>query len=101
MLTSITSSPGRSRIPCTPAVARVDRDDPVRLERRVVLGEARLLDDPLLRREDQVLRLLEVPRLDDRAHLLVLPEREQVDDRASLRLARPERQLVHLQPVDL
>ena len=38
---------------------------------------------------------------DHRAHLLVLAERQQVDDRAALRLARAERQLVHLQPVDL
>ena len=37
----------------------------------------------------------------DRAHGLVLAERQQVDDRAALRLARAERQLVHLQPVDL
>ena len=36
-----------------------------------------------------------------RAHLLVLAERQEVDDRAALRLARAERQLVHLQPVDL
>ena len=38
---------------------------------------------------------------DHGAHLLVLAERQQVDDRAALRLARAERQLVHLQPVDL
>ena len=37
----------------------------------------------------------------DRAHRLVLAERQQVDDRAALRLARAERQLVHLQAVDL
>ena len=83
------------------ALAHLDRDDPVRLERRVVRLELRLLDDAVLRREDEVLGLLEVARLDHRAHLLVLAERQQVDDRAALRLARPERQLVHLQPVDL
>ena len=46
-------------------------------------------------------RLLELARLDDGAHLLVLAERQQVDDRAALRLARAERQLVHLQAVHL
>ena len=40
-------------------------------------------------------------RLDDRAHGLALPERQEIDDRAALRLARAERQLVHLQAVDL
>ena len=55
----------------------------------------------VLRREDEVLGLLEVARLDDGADLLALAERQQVDDRAALRLARAERQLVHLQPVDL
>ena len=83
------------------AVAHLDRDDPVGLERRVVRGELRLLDDAVLRREDEVLRLLEVARLHDGAHGLVLPEREEVDDRAALRLARAERQLVHLEAVDL
>ena len=83
------------------ALAHLDRDDPVGLERRVVRGELRLLDDAVLRREDEVLGLLEVARLDHGAHLLVLAERQQVDDRAALRLARAERQLVHLQPVDL
>ena len=82
-------------------LAHLDRDDPVRLERRVVGGELRLLDHALPRREDEVLRLLEVARRDHGAHVLVLPEGEQVHDRAALRLARPERQLVHLQPVDL
>ena len=59
------------------------------------------LTTPFFVAKSEVLRLLEVARLDDRAHLLVLAERQQVDDRAALRLARPERQLVHLQPVDL
>ena len=63
--------------------------------------ELGLLDDAVLRAEDEVLRLVEVARLDDGAHGLALAERQQVDDRAALRLARPERQLVHLQPVDL
>ena len=40
-------------------------------------------------------------RGDDGAHVLVLAERQQVDDRASLRLPRAERELVHLEPVDL
>ena len=44
---------------------------------------------------------LEVAGLHDGAHLLVLPEREEVDDRAALRLAGAERQLVHLEAVDL
>ena len=83
------------------ALAHLDRDDPVRLQRRVVLGELRLLDDAVLRRAEQVLGLLEVPRLDHGAHLLALAERQQVDDRAALRLARAERKLVHLEPVDL
>ena len=82
-------------------VAHLDRDDPVGLERGVVRGKLRLLDDPVLRREHEVLRLLEVARLDHGAHLLVLAEREQVLDRPPLRLARAERELVHLQPVDL
>jgi hypothetical protein len=82
-------------------VAKLDRDDPVGLERSVVLLEARLLDHPVARCEDEVLRLLEVARRDHGPHLLALGEREQVDDRAALRLARAERELVHLQPVDL
>ena len=56
---------------------------------------------PLARREDEVLGLLEVPGRDDGSDVLVLPEREEVHDRAALRLARAERELVHLQPVDL
>ena len=44
---------------------------------------------------------VEVARLDHGAHLLALPEGEQVHERAALRLARAERQLVHLEPVDL
>ncbi len=59
------------------------------------------LTTPFFVAEDEVLRLAEVARLDDGAHRLALPERQQVDDRAALRLARAERQLVHLQPVDL
>src|ERR1051325_11353897 len=82
-------------------LAQLDRDDPVRLQRRVVVLELRLLDDPLLRREDEVLRLLVISRRDHRAYLLALGERQQVDDRAALRLARPERQLVNLEAVDL
>ena len=83
------------------ALAHLQRDDPVGLERRVVLEELRLLDHALLRREDEVLRLLVVARRDHGADELVLAERQQVDDRAALRLARAERQLVHLEPVDL
>src|SRR4051812_45318925 len=79
------------------ALAHLDRDDPVGLERRVVRSKLGLLDDAVLRREDEVLRLLEVARLDDGTHLLVLPERQKVDDRATLGLARAERQLVHLE----
>ena len=82
-------------------LAHLDRDDPVRLQRRVVLEELGLLDDAGLGREEEVLGLLEVAGRDHGLHLLVLTEREQVDDRASLRLARAERELVHLQPVDL
>ena len=63
--------------------------------------ELRLLDDAVLGRAEQVLGLVEVARLDHGAHLLALAERQQVDDRAALRLARAERQLVHLEPVDL
>ena len=48
-----------------------------------------------------MLRLPEVARLHDRAHRLALAERQQVHDRAALGLARAERQLVHLQAVDL
>src|SRR5262245_11002783 len=83
------------------ALAHLDRDDPVRLQRRVVGRELGLLHDAVLRREDEVLRLLEVAGLDHGAYLLVLSEREQVLDRPALRLARAERKLVHLQPVDL
>ena len=82
-------------------LAHPQGDDPVRLERRVVLEEGRLLDDSLLRREDEVLGLLEVAGRDDGADQLSLPEREQVDDRAALCLARAERKLVHLEAVDL
>ena len=82
-------------------LAQLDRDDPVRLERRVVGAELGLLDDALARRADEVLGLLEVARGDDGLDVLVLPEREEIDDRAALRLPRAERELVHLQPVDL
>src|SRR5258707_121603 len=119
MLVEITSSPARRRMPWTPhasrpirrtsvswkriarPVAHLDRDDPVGLEVRVVRLELGLLDDPVLRRKDEVLGLLELAGLNDGAHLLVLAERQQVDDRAALRLARAERKLVHLEPVDL
>ena len=83
------------------SLAHLDRDDPVGTQRRVVRRELRLLDDSVLRGEHEKLGLLEVARLDHGTHLLVLPEREQVLDRAALRLARSERQLVHLQPVHL
>jgi hypothetical protein len=83
------------------ALAHLDRDDAVGLQRRVVRLELRLLHDTFLRGEDDVLRFLEVARLDDCAHLLALLERQQVDDRAALRLTRTERQLVHLQAIDL
>ena len=83
------------------ALAQVDRDDPVGLQRRVVLLEPRLLDDAVLRRGDEVLRLLEVTGGDDGADRLPLRERQEVRDRAALRLARLERKLVHLEPVDL
>src|SRR6266852_4022431 len=66
-----------------------------------VPGEFRLLDDSLLRREHEILGFVETPRLDHRAHLLVLTERQEVLDRATLRLARAERQLVHLQAIYL
>jgi hypothetical protein len=46
-------------------VADVDGDDAVRLDRRVVGQELRLLDDAGLRREDEELRLAEVPGGDD------------------------------------
>ncbi len=83
------------------ALAHLDRDDPVRLQRRVVRGELRLLHDAVLRAEDEVLRFAEVARLHDRTHGFVLPERQRVDDRAALRLTGAERQLVHLQAIDL
>src|SRR5581483_6844584 len=83
------------------ALAHLDRDDPVGAQVRVVGLQLGLLDHAVLRGEQQVLRLLEVARLDDRAHRFALAERQQVDDRAALRLARAERQLVHLEPVDL
>jgi len=66
------------------AVAHLDRDDPVGLQRRVVGRELRLLDDAVLRREQEVLRLLETACLDDRAYVLSLAERQQVDDRAAI-----------------
>ena len=68
-------------------LAHLERNDPVGLERRVVLEELGLLDHTLLRREDQVLRLLVVTCGDHSAHELVLPEGQQVDDRTALRLA--------------
>src|SRR5437588_1283238 len=81
--------------------AKLDRDDPVRFQRRVVVDEPRLLDDALLRPEDEVLRVLEVAGLDDGPDLLVLPQRKQVLDRPALRLARAERKLVDLEAIDL
>jgi hypothetical protein len=83
------------------AVAHLQGNDPVRLERRVVGGELCLLHDAVLRPEEEVLGLLEVARLDHCAHRFALAEREQVDDRAALRLTRSERQLVHLEPINL
>ena len=83
------------------ALAHLQGDDPVGLERGVVLEELGLLDDAVLGREDEVLRLLVVARRDHGADELVLAERQQVHDRAALGLARAERQLVHLEPVDL
>src|SRR2546421_33052 len=61
------------------AVPELDGDDPVGLERRVVLLEARLLDHPVPGCEDEVLRLLELTGRDHRADLLVLRERQEVD----------------------
>ena len=78
-----------------------DRNDPFALERRVVLLEARLLHDAVLRREHEVLRLVEVAGRDDGADLLTLSKRQQVHRGTTLRLARAERQLVHLEPVHL
>ena len=83
------------------ALAHLQGDDPVGLQRRVVLEELRLLDHALAGREEQVLRLAVVAGRDHGADRLLLPERQQVDDRAALRLARAQRQLVDLQPVDL
>ena len=82
-------------------LAKLDRDDPVGSERRVVRAERRLLDNALARGEHEVLRLLEVPRGNDRADVLVLPEREEVHDRATLGLPRAEGKLVHLEAVHL
>src|SRR5260221_5010187 len=82
------------------ALAHLDRDDPVRLQRRVVRGELRLLHDAVLRAEDEVLRFAEVARLHDRTHGFVLPERQRVDDRAALRLAGAHPQLRHLLTTD-
>jgi hypothetical protein len=82
-------------------LAQLDRDDSVRPERRVVVRKRALLDDPVLGRQRQVLGLPEVARLDRCADLLLLREGQEIHDRASLRLARAQRQLVHLQAVDL
>src|SRR5919199_1739293 len=71
-------------------VPHLDRDDAVRLQRRVVSLQLRFLDDAVLRREDEVLRLGEVARLNDGTHLLALAERKQVLDRPPLRLTRSE-----------
>src|SRR5436190_23928928 len=67
-----------------------DRNDPFALERRVVLLEARLLHDAVLRREHEVLRLVEVAGRDDGADLLTLSKRQQVHCGTTLRLARAE-----------
>src|SRR5579864_5842469 len=83
------------------ALSHLDGDDPVRTQRSVVGHELGLLDDAVLRAEDEVLRLAEVTGLHDRTHLLPLAEGQEVHDRAAFRLARAERQLVHLEPVDL
>jgi hypothetical protein len=70
--------------------AKLDSDDPVRLERCVVRTELRLLDDSLPRCADEVLGFLEVPGSDDGSYVFVLAERQQVDDRPPLRLTRAE-----------
>src|SRR5918997_2668698 len=82
-------------------VGEVDRDDPVRLERRVVLQEVRLLDDAVAGGEEQVLGLVELLGGDDGLDPLPLREREQVGDVPPLGRPPHPRELVHLEPVHL
>ena len=49
----------------------------------------------------QVLRVAEHSRIDDRCYLLALLERQKVYDRGAAGVARPQRELVNLQAVDL
>ncbi len=85
------------------AVADVDGDDAVALARRVVAAEQGLLHHAVRGGEDEVLAVadVEVARVDDGADLLVLAQRQQVDDVLALGVAAGQRQLVHLEAVDL
>src|SRR3954468_7156028 len=82
-------------------LAELDRDDAVRLERRVVVGETRLLDNAVLRREHEVLGFAEVPSGDEGAHAFALRQRKQIDECPAFRLPAAQWQLVYLEPVDL
>ena len=59
------------------------------------------LTTPFFVASDEILGFAEVPRGDQRADALPLRQGQQVDERTALRLPAAERQLVHLQPVDL
>ena len=83
------------------AVADLDRDDPVRPDRRVVGGELGLLDQALRGREDQVLALAEVACRLHGHHPLLVAQRQHVHQGAALRGARALRQLVDLEPIHL
>src|SRR5918998_1299216 len=82
-------------------VGEVDRDDPIRLERRVVLQEVRLLDDAVPGGEEQVLGLVELLGGDDGLDPLPRREREQVGDVPPLGRPPHPRELVDLEPVHL
>ena len=80
------------------AVLQVHGDEPG-TQRRVVLGELRLLHLPLLRAEEEVPVGLVVARVDDRLDRLTRLQRQQVHDGGAASRALLHRDLVRLQPV--
>ncbi len=81
-------------------VAHVDGDDAVPTA-AVVRLDGRLLHHAVSRGEQQVLVGREVARGDDRGDPLVIAEGKQIHDRRPARVSRANRQLVHLQAIDL
>src|SRR5918998_745671 len=82
-------------------VGKVDGDDPVALQGRVVLQELRLLDDAVPGREQEVLRLLELLGRQHGGDVLALRERQQVGDVTPLGRPSHPRELVDLEAIHL